>query len=77
LEYDATPYPSTPFGGLHVFQSSPGGDGHSSHGTPEETKHLILRNKQAVLSPSWSIHAGVATQAYSFIWGMGGEKSGV
>ncbi len=43
-------------------------------GTPAETKHIVMRNEQAILSPSWSIHAGVATQAYSFIWSMGGEN---
>jgi 4-deoxy-L-threo-5-hexosulose-uronate ketol-isomerase len=43
-------------------------------GAPEETRHLIMRNEQAVISPSWSIHSGVGTQAYTFIWGMVGEN---
>jgi len=43
-------------------------------GTGDETRHLILRSGQAVLSPSWSIHCGCATEAYAFIWAMGGEN---
>lgn len=43
-------------------------------GKPQETRHLLVHNEQAVISPSWSIHSGVATQAYTFIWGMIGEN---
>lgn len=43
-------------------------------GAPEETRHVVVRNRQVVLSPSWSIHCGVGTRRYSFVWAMGGEN---
>ncbi len=43
-------------------------------GEPQETRHLIVRDREVVLSPSWSIHAGAGTGAYRFCWAMGGDN---
>jgi 4-deoxy-L-threo-5-hexosulose-uronate ketol-isomerase len=43
-------------------------------GKPQETRHLVVRDQQAVISPSWSIHSGSGTGPYSFVWAMGGEN---
>ncbi len=56
------------------FNVAPGARIFHMMGPPEETRHIVMANNDIVVSPGWSIHAGVGTRAYSFCWGMGGEN---
>jgi len=56
------------------FDMKPGQVVFHLHGQPAETRHLVMKNEEAVISPSWSIHSGAGTAAYTFIWAMAGEN---
>jgi len=56
------------------FDMKPGQVVFHLHGQPVETRHIVMKSEEAVISPSWSIHSGAGTAAYTFIWAMAGEN---
>ncbi|MDR0313429.1 MAG: 5-dehydro-4-deoxy-D-glucuronate isomerase [Treponema sp.] len=56
------------------FDMKPGQVVFHLHGQPSETRHIVMKNEESVISPSWSIHSGTGTAAYTFIWAMAGEN---
>ena len=56
------------------FDIKPGQVVFHLHGQQEETRHIVMKNEESVISPSWSIHSGAGTANYTFIWAMAGEN---
>jgi len=73
LEHDAAAHAQPPHRDLSLFDV---GDNMVVHlmGEPKKTRHLVVRDREVVMSPAWSIHCGAGTGAYRFVWAMGGDN---
>ena len=73
MEHDAGAHPRASDGSVYVFEVPEDNVVFHMMGEGRETRHIVMQNEQAVISPSWSIQRGRGTSNYTFIWAMGGE----
>ena len=75
LEHDAAAPARPPYGDLPLHRPPPGDRVVHLMGRPGATRHLLVADRQAVINPAWSVHAGAGTAPYAFVWAMAGENT--